>query len=222
MFKILKDESANIEDLARGLVAIENHLPEIDIEYQTISDQLVDLQQDSMSGEAVTKKIKDAQIKLTDLETKKEACSRGMDQIRERIATQLPGEARARIETLDTEFQTLKNEESQLYKDFFTACAKAIACREKIMGLSYERSYQSETGVKAATPELEVRAFHHMETDDSVYFCEQTEKARKGNGDFVPVKRCLNKVIDELNALRDMVADYNPDTEVEKVLDNYR
>jgi len=97
-----------------------------------------------------------------------------------------------------------------------------LPCLPKGHGISYESSTQSETGVRVATPQLEVRAFHHMETEDSTFFCEQTEKARQGNGDFVPVKQRLKKVIDELDAMRTMTAHYDPETEVEKVLACYR
>ena len=222
MFKIIKDETATVEQLAQGFVEIENYLPELKKEHQIVYDRLVSLQQAAMSGKNQSAKIATAKSQLLDCETKKEACNRGLVQIRERIADQLPVEASAQIEALETEFQTLKDEESELYKDFFTACAKAIACREKIMGVSYTSSLQSETGVKVAAPKLEVAAYQHMEAEDSVFFCEQTEKARQGNGEFVPVKQRLDKITDELDTLRTMTADYNPESEVEKVLAHYR
>jgi len=132
MFKIIKDETATVEQLSQGFVGIENYLSEAEAEYKDIKSEL---EQAFINGEPKTK-ANALKNQLSDCQIKKNACNTAMNQIRERIAAQLPGEAKAQIQTLETEFQTLKDEESQLYKDFFIACAKAIACREKIMGIS--------------------------------------------------------------------------------------
>ncbi|MBI9089892.1 MAG: hypothetical protein JEZ12_11805 [Desulfobacterium sp.] len=220
MFKIIKDENATVEQLAQGFVRIEEFKVSLADDHQTTYNNLVDLQQESLSGGNVAAKIKKTKAELEDIGTKQEACDRGMEQIKGLIAPLIPVEAKKRVETLDADYDVLQAEELGLYRDFFTACAKAIALREKIKGIDY--TYTSSSEMREDSPKLDVQAFHLMNTEDSMFLTEQVKKAREEVGQFRPVERRMSAVADEANHLRDMLGDFNPETQTEKIIAAYR
>lgn len=220
MFKILKTENATVEELAQAAVKIENYLAETKAASQNIKAKL---ESAFINGEPKSRS-NTLKGQLSDCNIKSDACNSALNQIRQKIADRLPGEATARIQELEAEFGSLKDEESQLYKEFFRACAKAISVREKIIGVSYETSYKTEGGIEESLPKLSVEAFSRMEPEDSVFFCEATAQARQKNEGFIPVKTRLSSVADEIEVLQKMVASFNSesDSQVEKIINRYR
>lgn len=216
MFKILKNESATVEELAQAFIQIQTFKATVEKEDQAVYDALVDLQQESLSGGNVAGRIKKAKEGLSDTQTQLEACDQGMARIKARIGQLIPGEAEARIQTLESNFDTLKAEEAGAYKNFLKACAVAIAAREKIQGRAYSFSRTSE--MIEDLPSLDIRAYHRMEHEDSVFLIDQVKKTRKGGVDFVPIKTRLESVSNEMNKLKDMLIDYEPEIQTDKAI----
>ncbi len=213
-------KTATVEELAQGFVRIDEFKASLTDDHQTIYNTLVDLQQEALSGSNVAAKIKKAKADLEDIGTKQEACERGMEQIKGLITPLIPVEAKGRIETLDADYDVLQAEERVLYRDFFTACARAIALREKIQGITH--SFSSTNEMKEAAPQLDVQAWNRMNNEDSIFLIEQVKVAREEVGPFKPVEVRIGSIRNELGRLRGMLEDFNPETQTEKVIAAYR
>jgi len=206
--------------IAQGFIKIAEFKAKLETEDQAFYDSLVDLQQDALSGFSVQGKIKSVRANLENTQSQLDACSKGQEEIKARIGELIPGEAEARIHTLEGDYKTLKGEEAVLYEDFLKACATAIALREKIKGKAY--TFTSTNEMKEAAPSLDIQAYHRMEHEDTQFLIDEVEKARRDVGDSVPMKTRLGSVIDEMNKLKDMLVDYEPDIQTDKAIAAYR
>ena len=225
MFKLLKDPNATVTDFSKSHLQIEAAKTKLNTEREEKYSELVELQMEAMSGESVANKIKKRQAELTDIDAKLDTCERGLNRIKERIAFLIPEETQQKIDRLNKDYESLKAEEAELYKRFFSKCAEAIAIKEQIKGKEY--NYYSHSGTMTEkAPELRVSAYDQlMNKEDSKFLVAEVKKFNECNDGFVPVadrKDVIRREIYSAQSLLDNCRDGVTPEIIDRVIKQHR
>lgn len=224
MFEILNHENPSVHDLAAAYLEMEGAKAQLNETYESALDGVIELQQQSMSGQKVATAIKSQKAELEDVTLKLESCRRGMASIREKLAEVIPVEAESRIQAIEAEQAALRKEKDRLFNNFLKKAAETLVLLEKITGprMHYDRHHGT---LQEALPKLVVEPYSPgMDNEKSAFFVDQVKAVRKKEVDeaFTPMDARIEAGAKELNRLKKLRSDYDPDVEVEKAIDALR
>ena len=176
MFKVLANEKANCDELARAYAEIQNHIAGLQQERENIHQQLVDAKRQNMSGASNSKALTKLKGQQDDIDLEVEASQTALDEIRQRMIEKLPAETETQIEKLTAQYSKLLDEKREKRREYLTLLAKAAVIREEITGP--EMHYMSGSGEhRVMPPKVEWNPASAID-DELHFFHEQGLKFR--------------------------------------------
>ena len=176
MFKILANEKANCDELAKAYQEIQNHIAGLKSERENIHSELVDAKRQNMAGASNSKTLAKLKGQQDDIDLEIEASETALGEIRSRIIAILPGEVETQIEKLNTQFQKILDEKKKKRKEYLELLARAAVVREEIQGP--EMLYLPSKGEhKVSSPTVKWNPETALD-DELNYFHEQGLKFR--------------------------------------------
>ncbi len=223
MFSILKNQDATCEDMAKAFVKAEAFEKQLKDEQAKAYENLMDIQKDFLDpGKKGSKALKDARAAFEDVTIRLDACRHGQQQLNERIADRLPVEAKNRTEKIHSEYADLENQKKTKFREFLRVAAQAVAIHEEI---NWREIFHDDRGnYSERLPSLKIDA-HNLQDDDLVCFMKEVEQQRKKSSvkkyaDSFKAKQ--DHLSEELYKLEKLLDEYDPETEVENLLNSFR
>lgn len=134
MFKILNDEKATTDEMAKSFVEIENHITGLQQEKETVHNSLVEAKRENMAGASNQKTLTKFKNQHDDLDLEIEASGTALTEIKSRMIARIPGEVETKIQKLTGHAAKIQTEQEEKKRDFLTLMARAAVVYEEIHG----------------------------------------------------------------------------------------
>jgi hypothetical protein len=210
---------ATPEEISAIHVELESTLTDLQAQHAAAYDELVQLQMQSLSGvEGITKKLSAAKDMLFDLQVKMDASVSALQGLREKLTEKIRTDSERRLsEQIPKERETLSEERADVYREFLTAIARAIALEEQIEGPPAGRLSPHTNTVFGGSPELRFDS-RFLKGDDRAFLYSEVEKHRLERGEhFVDINRRQSALSRETDQLRELL-DKGVGSETERLL----
>jgi len=209
-------EKKRVDDLVKSYHDTADRLREIQGKAAEAKRVLLGLlQQEADEKNVPEETLQQAKSEYDHLNLKTEAFQDRLDSLRNDIAAWVPESARQGLEAIQKDFEAPRKEKETLNREFLATAAKAAVLRERITGPALLNTGRDH---KAMIPSLKVD-IGRMSQEDSVYYIEQIEKARRENGAEAFQETCEGRwhaLQREKERLEGILS--NPETEVSRLL----